>query len=181
MSAAHNRASVTLSAGAVGMKCGIRGAFIITVAAGTLSGCNAERPSLTETRPQHRPSEPPTDSGIPAVAARYQRERDTASLNRTLRHHVRPGDSVAQVERLLGTGDRKVHEKMLVAQRLFAERSPAHDPDGVELTDELIAFHAMDNCSVILQFRDGRLINFIPSDVPDGAPPSPMSPATRPK
>lgn len=107
-------------------------------------------------------------TSLPPEAEHYRRARDTASLNQTLHRDVRPGDSVARVERLLGPGDRKDQAKQLSFTKLCAERAPKFYPDGVQEGDEFLAFHAADNCSISLQFRNGKLVNHNPKDIPDG-------------
>ena len=101
-------------------------------------------------------------------AKHYREHKDTTSLNQTLHRYLKPGDSIEHVNRLLGSGDEGDRTTLLRVQKTFARKVPASYPDGVEDGDRFLEYDAPDNCSIILQFRDNRLINFDPGKVPDG-------------
>jgi len=100
--------------------------------------------------------------GLPGCSddAHYRARHDAKSLFRVLHSQVKPGDTMQRVQELLGRGQPPEDpEKSLARARKFAERQPQSFPVGVRDDDRFLEYSA-GNLGVILQFRDGRLINF---------------------
>jgi len=81
-------------------------------------------------------------------------------LYSTLYHGVQNGDTIEQVERLLGPG-KEAGAKIRKALKKFAQRYP--QPDGYEDSDQILGF-PLSGGELYLQFRNGVLINFDPTE-----------------
>lgn len=95
-------------------------------------------------------------------AAVYRYTGSGKWLYSTLYHGVQNGDNIEQVERLLGPGE-KGEAKLLSSFKRYAEKYPETSPDGWQDDDEAVGF-PLPNGKLYLQFRNGVLINFDPSD-----------------
>jgi hypothetical protein len=98
-----------------------------------------------------------------SAAAHYRSRKDRESLLKVLREEVSPGDSLEEVQSLLGPGavlsNPEDHRQTL---RELADRSPERYPDGIEESDEFLVYPTRVGWVEVLQFRNGRLINFNP-------------------
>ncbi|MBL7153808.1 MAG: hypothetical protein ISS79_08825 [Phycisphaerae bacterium] len=83
-------------------------------------------------------------------------------LYSTLYHGVKNGDTIEQVERLLGPG-KETGSRLHSAVKKFAARNPSGWPDGCEENDKFLGFR-LPGGHLNLQFRNGVLINFDPDE-----------------
>jgi len=98
-------------------------------------------------------------------ALRYRWRHDGASLYKVLYNQLKDGDSREEVERLLGLGTPAANPaRLLSANREFARRRPASYPDGAKDGDTFLGHRVGGGSMLYLEFRDGRLVNHIPSD-----------------
>lgn len=96
-------------------------------------------------------------------ADHYRRFRDGKSLYTLLSGSIGRGNSLQEVEGLLGPGiplEEDV-EAFRESLRETAQSEPDSYPDGVYEADTFIAWSGSDE-KVTLQFRNGHLINFSP-------------------
>ena len=96
-------------------------------------------------------------------ADHFQRFRDGNSLYSILSSGVSSGDSLQDVEALIGTGNPVVEgrEDLVSERREAAQWHPETFPDGVFGTDTFVTWPIGDD-SVTLQFRNGVLVNHDP-------------------
>jgi hypothetical protein len=90
---------------------------------------------------------------------------DLASFSRILAEKIRPGDSLNQVEALLGSGRRLTADeriKTAAAVRRWQKDQSEYYADSVQDQDIFLRWPMADECTLQLQFRDGRLINHVP-------------------
>jgi hypothetical protein len=90
---------------------------------------------------------------------------DRASFSLVLAHKIHPGDSLDDVEALLGAGRRISTEestKASAAVRRWQKDQPEYYADGVKNGDVFVRWPMDDECTLQLQFRNGRLINHVP-------------------
>jgi hypothetical protein len=88
----------------------------------------------------------------------FQTERDPAALTWLLVNCIQNGQSVAEVNRMLGeTGERE-----------YADRELKTTGDGHYLDSDIAYRWGPDANSrtIVLFFRDGKLVNFDPSELP---------------
>jgi hypothetical protein len=95
---------------------------------------------------------------------RYRRDHDESSLNTVMSRRVAAGDTVESIESLLGPGKHITDPGWRRSVAAFVARAPSGYPDGLDPEDEFRGFASGPGNSTILQFRDGHLINFKPSD-----------------
>jgi hypothetical protein len=91
--------------------------------------------------------------------------RDLTSFSRILAGKIRAGDSLGDVEELLGEGRRlTADERTLSGAALlrWQKDQPEYYADGVEDRDMFLRWPIADGCTLQLQFRDGRLVNHAP-------------------
>jgi len=94
-------------------------------------------------------------------AQRYRQLQEAQSLFAALHQQVKNGDSVQNLQKLLGPGTQPANKNgLLRATRRFAQRYPQDYPAGVKDEDLFIVYSTEGDLTVALQFRDGRLINF---------------------
>jgi hypothetical protein len=93
----------------------------------------------------------------------YRRTHSGRWLYSTLYHGVKSGDTLEQIERLLGPGKEVDSERQLRASRKFAQMNPGAHPDGYRDDDAFLGF-PLSGGKIILQFRDGILVNFDPNE-----------------
>ncbi len=96
-------------------------------------------------------------------AEHYQRFRDGKSLYTLLSGSIGRGNSLQDVEELLGPGiplEEDV-ENFRESLRETAQSEPDSYPDGVYEADAFVAWSGSDE-KVTLQFRNGYLVNFSP-------------------
>jgi len=94
----------------------------------------------------------------------YHLFADEPSLNSVLAEQVVPGDSIARVVRLLGTGtaiSESETQRLLGVIASFRRQTPGSTPLGVEPDDQFLGYEAA-VMTIYLQFRNDRLINFEP-------------------
>jgi hypothetical protein len=96
-------------------------------------------------------------------ADHYQRFRDGKSLYTLLSGSIGRGNSLQDVEELLGPGipleeDVEIYRQSL---RETAQSKPDSYPDGIYEADTFMAWSGSDE-KVTLQFRNGHLVNFSP-------------------
>lgn len=94
-----------------------------------------------------------------APSTQFRLFGDKTQLVNALAYEIADGDSFARVEQLLGSGDHK-KKKTWIEIQIRSESSPEfmrQYPQGIELDDEFIAYHG--TFQIVLQFRDGKLIN----------------------
>lgn len=102
----------------------------------------------------------------------YERGRFSAVIYRytgsgkwlysTLKNGVKNGDTIEQVENLLGPGQ-KADAKIYSVSKKFAAINPSGYPEGCEEDDEFLGFR-LPGEQLYLQFRNGVLINFDPAE-----------------
>jgi hypothetical protein len=99
---------------------------------------------------------------------RYRRNGDEASLYKVLSTNVSRSDSQESVTALLGRG---TTDDELLSALLKWQAGPHYDanvwPDGIQEDDVLLEFDAKPY-NVRLQFRNGRLVNFDPTEFDGG-------------
>ena len=91
-------------------------------------------------------------------AAVYRYTRSGKWLYSALYHGMQKGDTVEEVERLLGSGQ-EGDSRVRSALKKFAQRNVAGYPDGYEERDVILGFR-LPGGELYLQFRNGLLINF---------------------
>lgn len=95
---------------------------------------------------------------------RYRRNRDSESLRTLLSRSVAPGDSLVSVAALLGRGE---PEDELAANLRKWQAGPRFKPrafpEGIEDDDVFVSFESKPRGRIMLQFRDGKLVNFDPA------------------
>ncbi len=96
-------------------------------------------------------------------AAVYRYTGSGKWLYSALYHGVQNGDTVEEVERLLGPGQ-EGDSRVRSALEKFAQRNVAGYPDGYEDSDQILGFRMGGNQELYLQFRNGLLINFDPEE-----------------
>ena len=104
-------------------------------------------------------------------AEHYRIRHDADSLYAVLHADISSGDSLEEVQQLLGAGQAvEGAEKLRTfnAIRHFAESNPAGYPDGVEDGDTLAKYPMGKGVSISLQFRGGTLVNHVPEHFKDG-------------
>lgn len=116
-----------------------------------------------------------------ASASHYRVRHDSKSLYEVLSTKIANGDSLTAIEAILGpsqptAGD--AYERAMRAIQSFAADSPDRYPDGVHDSDVLVEYPMASCGAVILQIRDGRLVNHIPADFADGPAFSALAPAS---
>ena len=84
-------------------------------------------------------------------------------LYSALYHGVNKGDTIEQVESLLGPGRTAGSARIINVSKKFAQSTPALWPDGVDDGDIFLGFLEHDG-ELFLQFRDGVLVNFDPNE-----------------
>lgn len=96
-------------------------------------------------------------------AEHYRRFRDGNSLYTLLGRSVRTGDSLEDVEALLGpaTPVAEGAETLRTELRAHSQSHPDQFPDGVFEADDFIRYPVGDGW-VTLQFRSGMLVNHLP-------------------
>ncbi len=97
-------------------------------------------------------------------ANHYQRFQDGKSLYALLHSRIRAGDSLEVVENILGKSVPLVEgaAELRVQLRQEAERHPERCPHGVYDTDTFVTY-PVENNNLLLQFRNGYLINHDPA------------------
>ncbi|MEW4568998.1 hypothetical protein AB1L88_14130 [Tautonia sp. JC769] len=108
---------------------------------------------------------------------RYRRDRDADSLYSALSSGVKNGDPVEKLERLLGTGAINSSPELRRSVTAFAERSPTDYPQGIAEDDEFREYRCGADEALILQYRQGRLVNFDPKMFSEG--PVPLASSSR--
>ncbi len=98
-------------------------------------------------------------------AVRYRRTGNADALYSTLKNQLRNGDSADKVIMLLGSGAIITNPKLIADYLGYARRNPSEHPQGGQDADKFIAYRA-GAWNIVLQIRDGRLINFNPADYP---------------
>jgi hypothetical protein len=93
-------------------------------------------------------------------AAVYRYTGSGKWLYSALYHGVQNGDTVKEVERLLGPG-KEADSRVRNAVKKLTQRYP--NLDGYEESDVVLGFR-LPSGELYLQFRDGVLINFDPED-----------------
>lgn len=99
-----------------------------------------------------------TESDIAAHRYQFQTERDPAALTWLLANGIHNGQSIAEVGQILGeTGERE-----------YADRELKTTGDGHYLETDVAYRWGPDanGRTIILFFRDGKLVNFDPSELP---------------
>ncbi len=101
-----------------------------------------------------------------SLSARYQRQHDEVSLRSLLATQIKPGDSKQRVSELLGPGQ---PDDGSYRSRLLEWQSGPHFlreffPEGVRESDAFMFFDSKPGGRYELQFRDGLLINFDPTN-----------------
>jgi hypothetical protein len=94
-------------------------------------------------------------------SARYIRTHDASSLDVVFRSRIKNGDRIEHVESMLGPCKR-VPSGLRTFYLNNARRRPSEHPQGGEDRDKFIAYKA-GAWNVVLQIRDGRLVNFNPT------------------
>ena len=105
-------------------------------------------------------------------ADHYERYRDGKSLYTLLRGSIEDGDSLEDVEDVIGSGEPLVDdmaEEVRKQAREDSRWSPDSYPHGVLNSDNFVSW-PVDNQTVTLQFRNGYLINHDQSDFTDYFP-----------
>lgn len=97
-------------------------------------------------------------------AHHYQRFQDGKSLYALLHSSIRSGDSLEVVERTLGKSTPLVEgaAELRVQLRQEAEHHPERCPHGIYDTDTFVIY-PVENSNLLLQFRNGYLINHDPA------------------
>ena len=95
-------------------------------------------------------------------AAVYRYTGSGKWLYSTLYHGVQNGDTIEQVENLLGQG-KETDSRLHSAVKKFAARNPSGWPHGCEENDKFLGFR-LPGGHLNLQFRNGVLINFDPDE-----------------
>lgn len=108
----------------------------------------------------------------PLEADHYQRFQDGNSLYQLLSSSVDRGDSLEDVEDLLGQGVPVVESAEELRQQLqeIAQAYPEHYPDGVFATDRFVGY-SFGRGQIVLQFRNQTLINHRPETFQNWQPP----------
>lgn len=112
----------------------------------------------------------PLISGCEKPEAHFRRHHDSESFFRVLNQSIRPGYTIAEVQRLLGpewtaptsSDPAAVNNIRLQIAKDGRVKSP-DNPDGVQSGDKFL-FYSLDDYTrdFNLQFRHGKLINFDP-------------------
>ncbi len=104
-----------------------------------------------------------TQPSASVEADHYQRFRDGKSLYTLLSGSIGRGNSLHDVEELLGPGTplEEDVETFRESLRETAQSDPDSYPDGIYEEDTFIAWSGSDE-KVTLQFRNGHLVNFSP-------------------
>ena len=95
---------------------------------------------------------------------RYRRNHDAASLRAILSRRARNGDTIARIQDLLGPAKQYTDAGFKSALTAHAHRNPSSFPDGVAEIDAFYEFAEGPNMATILQFRNGRMVNFDPKE-----------------
>jgi hypothetical protein len=87
------------------------------------------------------------------------------SFSHLLATRISPGDTLNYVETLLGAGSKLTmteRDSAAAAVLRWQKDQPEYYADGVEDRDEFLRWPIEKECTLQLQFRDGRLINHVP-------------------
>jgi len=98
-----------------------------------------------------------------SAAAHYRRHHDPESLFKVMHESVRAGESIEQAQKLLGPGQ-EANQEAREAVRKLARKCPDKYPDGVTEGDQILAWPMGQDGAILLEFRDGKLLNHNPSD-----------------
>jgi len=93
--------------------------------------------------------------------AHYRAHHDGESLYAALYNHVSEGDTAAQIEKLLGPGKPQDQKREAEICRKFAVKVPQSYPQGIQDEDTFLGYQCGPGGMLILQFRDGHLVNFV--------------------
>ena len=96
--------------------------------------------------------------------SRYRRHKDGKSLYAVLYKYVSNGDSLEDVEKLLGEGEQisiETAKRMFPMRQKLASTDPDKFPDGVSESDMLIGYTVGKQHKIVLTFRDGKLVNYV--------------------
>ena len=91
----------------------------------------------------------------------YRMFHDEASFNSVLHRQVKRGDSIEDVEKLLGKGRPAPHWATML--RRAVDGHPEGFPDAFQDGDTILEYplkHATGSGAHYLQFRNGKLVNF---------------------
>lgn len=111
----------------------------------------------------------------------YRQHHDGKSLYQVLHKQVRSGESLENVQSLLGRGEESSPRTRAAVER-FARKHETQYPDGYQESDQLVDY-PIEGGWLTLQFRSGQLVNFRPGDFARyepmrGAVPSPPATGT---
>jgi len=93
----------------------------------------------------------------------YRYTLDGKWLYSALYHGAENGDSIHEIESLLGRGRMADTKKLLGAIEKIAQQNPSAYPHGCQDTDTFLGF-TLSSGELFLQFRNGALINFNRND-----------------
>jgi hypothetical protein len=97
----------------------------------------------------------------------YQQKHDKLNLRLSLLCEIKPGNSIGQVELILGQGSKATPLQASLIQRAMRRteaKTVYRFADGIRDIDTFVLY-GYGKCSVIwLQFRDGQLINHVPDE-----------------
>lgn len=94
-----------------------------------------------------------------ASSTQFRLLGDRSQLVKALAYEIANGDSLAEVERRLGLWHHK-KKKTWIEIQIKGAHSPGflkQYPQGIDPDDEFVAYHG--NFQIVLQFRNGKLIN----------------------
>jgi len=94
-------------------------------------------------------------------AAHYRAHHDAESLYAALYNHVSEGDTPAQIQKLLGPGEPQDQKGSVEICRKLAVKVPQSYPDGIQDEDMFLGYQLGPGGMLVLQFRDGHLVNFV--------------------
>jgi hypothetical protein len=96
-------------------------------------------------------------------AAHYRKHNDGKSLYATLHKQIKSGNTIEEVQKLLGSGKPPGEpDKLLAAMKKAAARYLEIYPDGIQEDDVFVGYSIGKRVTLYLQFRDGRLVNHMP-------------------
>lgn len=95
---------------------------------------------------------------------RYRRNHDAASLRAILSRRARNGDTIARIQDLLGPAKQYTNAGFQSVIIPYAQRNRSSFPDGVAETDVFYEFAEGPHMKTVLQFRNGRMVNFDPKE-----------------
>ena len=96
----------------------------------------------------------------------FRKHGDNASLHRVIKFQLNNGDPITKVEHLLGPATRNKSPQYREICKRLARQDPKGWPEGFQENDELLGYSTR-SMTIHLQARDGRLVNFRPTDFED--------------